>query len=107
VLRQVDREVIDLLIDNMKKLGVDVRLGTPFKRVLKNTENGKLTVETEAGEQYHSDKVLIALGRHPNLKPLNLEAAGVELEKKSIKVDENHFTNVPGIYAIGDVTKYI
>jgi Na+-translocating ferredoxin:NAD+ oxidoreductase RnfC subunit len=35
----------------MKKLGVDVRLGTPFKRVIKNAENGKLTVETTTGEQ--------------------------------------------------------
>eukprot|EP00347_Sterkiella_histriomuscorum_P010522 403375964 len=107
VLRVVDKDVTDLLLENMKKLGLDVKLNTPFKRVSKNQENGLLCVETETGEQFHAEKVLVAIGRPQLLQGLNLEAAGVEIEKGAVKVDENHFTNVPGIYAIGDVTKHI
>lgn len=50
-----------------------------------------------------ADMILIATGRTPNTEGLNLEATGVELDRNSIKTDENMQTNVPGIYAIGDV----
>jgi len=50
-----------------------------------------------------SDKVLMAVGRKPNMASLNLDVAGVEYGKKGISVDENMQTNVPGVYAIGDV----
>lgn len=46
----------------------------------------------------------MALGRPPNVEPLNLQSAGVDLDSKGfVKVNENHFTNVENVYAIGDV----
>lgn len=49
----------------------------------------------------------MALGRPPNVEPLNLQSAGVELDPKGfVKVNEHHFTNVERIYAIGDVTNH-
>jgi dihydrolipoamide dehydrogenase len=48
------------------------------------------------------DKVLMAVGRKPNTEGLNLEALGINYDKKGIKVNENMLTSVPSIYAIGD-----
>lgn len=62
-------------------------------------------VRTKAGQELCVDQVMLALGRSPNTKGLGLEAAGVELGKKGeIKVDEFSRTNVPSIFALGDVT---
>lgn len=61
----------------MKKLGLNVITGAPFKRVSRNDENGLLCVETHTGETYHAEKVLVAIGRPSSTKDLNLEAAGV------------------------------
>ena len=67
VLKQVDREVIELLEENMKKLGLNLRLGTTINRVIKNEENGLLTVETGSGELITSEKILVAIGRKASL----------------------------------------
>ena len=48
--------------------------------------------------------MLSALGRPPNIEPLKLANAGVEVVDGAVKVDEYQNTNVPGIYAIGDAT---
>ncbi len=102
-LRQVDKEITDLLVENMKKLDLDVRLKTPFTKVTKDEASGKLSVHTGTdGEVIETDKVLIALGRPPNVLGLGLEEIGVQLEKGSVKVDEHHNSTVGGIYAIGD-----
>jgi dihydrolipoamide dehydrogenase len=53
--------------------------------------------------QLDADKVLVAVGRRPNSEGLGLEALGVKLERGFIPVDRRQQTNVPGIYAIGDV----
>ena len=54
------------------------------------------------------DEILIAAGRAPTAGSLGLENAGVELEKKGLKVDENLRTTAPNIYAAGDITgKYL
>ena len=63
------------------------------------------TVVTEEGEiKLQADRVLVAVGRRPNIEGLGLEAAGVHYQKIGIPVNEKMQTNVPGIYAIGDVT---
>ena len=63
-----------------------------------------MTVHFEDGENITADKVLVAIGRPPDVEPLALGKAGVEVDKNgAIVVDEYQNTNVPGIYAIGDV----
>ncbi len=66
---------------------------------------GKLTAERDGKVlEFEADKVLVAVGRRPFTDALNLAAAGVELdEKKRVKVDGHLKTNVPGIWALGDV----
>ena len=53
------------------------------------------------------DKVLLAVGREPDLSRLGLENTGIVMEKNAIKIDSNMQTSVPGIYAAGDVTKVL
>jgi dihydrolipoamide dehydrogenase len=55
-------------------------------------------------ETIPAQRVLLAVGIQPNVENLGLETLGVELERGAIKVDDYCRTNVPGIYAIGDVT---
>ncbi len=72
-----------------------------------NSADGELQtiVATPDGEQsLEVDKVLVAVGRRPNIEDLGLEVAGVRVEKTGIPVNAQMQTNVPGIYAIGDVT---
>jgi dihydrolipoamide dehydrogenase len=65
----------------------------------------RATIVTDEGEiTLEADRVLVAVGRRPNIEDLGLEAAGVHVEKSGIPVNEQMRTNVPGIYAIGDVT---
>ncbi|KAK2978827.1 hypothetical protein RJ640_024810 [Escallonia rubra] len=64
-----------------------------------------IKVRTDHGEELVVDAVLFATGRIPNTKRLNLEAVGVELDRTgAVKVDEYSRTNIPSIWAIGDVT---
>jgi dihydrolipoamide dehydrogenase len=67
-----------------------------------------LTVEPAAGgasEEVKADVVLVAIGRRPNTDGLGLEAAGVATERGRVIIGANFETNVPGIYAIGDVVR--
>lgn len=98
----VDQELIPILVENMKKLGLDVRLDTPFNGVEKAGDN-LLQVNLADGSNVQAQKVLQAIGRPPNFQPLKLENAGVIVENNAIKVDDYFKTNVDGIFAIGDV----
>jgi len=102
LLRGFDREASDAVAEAMQSDGIEVRFahspaaisGTP----------GNLILTTQSGEQLACGGVLLATGRRPFLDGLNLEAAGVAVEGSRIPVDANQRTNVPGIYAVGDVT---
>jgi dihydrolipoamide dehydrogenase len=85
--------------------GIEMLLDSRVTRV--DAVNGGLqaTVATPDGEKsLKTDKVLVAVGRRPNVEDLGLEVAGVRVEKTGIPVDAQMRTNVPGLYAIGDVT---
>jgi dihydrolipoamide dehydrogenase len=65
----------------------------------------KVTVKGESGEEtLEADAVLVAIGFVPHTAGLNLEAAGVATQRGFITIDDQMQTNVPGIYAVGDVT---
>src|SRR5262249_15086946 len=69
-------------------------------------DDGKaVTIQTKDGRQValDADKVLVTVGRRPNLEGLGLEHLGIHIEKGFIKVDEKLRTNVEGVYAVGDV----
>ena len=103
ILRGFDREVRDFVAGEMKKHGVDVRVGarvTAFEK----TRDGAIRVALEDGSQIEADSVLCATGRAPNTAGLGLEALGVALAPNgAVVVDEAYRSNVPGLFAIGDV----
>ena len=102
-LRGFDDEMRSVVARNLEGRGIKLHPGTNLSQLTK-TEDG-IKVVTDHGDEFVADAVLFATGRHPNTKRLNLEAVGVELDKAgAIKVDEYSRTNVPSIWAVGDVT---
>ena len=105
ILRFCDRDIIDCLMENMRKLGVDIKLDSPHDSVVANGDT--LDVNLRSGETINCQKCLVALGRPPNVEPLGLANTGVEVVRSAIKVDEFQNTTVAGVYAIGDVTNQV
>ncbi|MBH9538045.1 glutathione-disulfide reductase [Novosphingopyxis sp. YJ-S2-01] len=104
ILRQYDHQIRDRLLQISMMKGIDFRFHAEFRGIEK-TENGCLNVSMTNHEDIEVDCVLFATGRVPNTGGLGLEAAGVDYDEKgAVRVDEWSKTNVPSIYAVGDVT---
>ena len=100
ILPMVDIEVSRLAEKRMTKDGILFRLGAKVSRVKGDT----VYYEYEGQEcQVKSDIVLMAVGRVPNTQGLNAEGIGIEFDRKAIRTDAHMRTNIPHIYAIGDV----
>jgi dihydrolipoamide dehydrogenase len=103
----MDTEVATAFQRILQKQGLKFRLGMKVTGASVGADGVSLTVEPVKGgaaETIAADVVLVAIGRRPFTEGLGLEAAGVELDdRKRVKVDGHWATNVPGIYAIGDV----
>ncbi len=102
ILRGYDREICERIAEDMQARGIDIRFESNIASV--EIEGEKKRVTLENGETILADEVLAATGRTPNLEELDLETAGVEFDEKGIKVNALSQTNIPNIYAIGDVT---
>jgi len=107
LLRGFDREASDAVRAGMEADGIEIRLAHSPAAISGDCGPGDLTVTTQSGESISCGGVLLATGRRPFLAGLNLEAAGVAMEGHRIPVDADQCTNVPGIYAVGDVTDRI
>jgi dihydrolipoamide dehydrogenase len=95
-----DEEVSKELEKHLKKMGIKLLTNTRVESLAKTGEG----VEVKAGGQtFKADKALIAIGFAPNSENIGLETAGVKTERGAIVVDNHYRTNVPNIYAIGDV----
>lgn len=99
-LPSLDSDIAKRLRKCLEKRGVTFHL----QAALQAACGGKVTFERK-GKLYEvrADKVLLAVGRKPLTDGLGLDAAGVAYDKKGIAVDENMQTNVPHVYAVGDV----
>ena len=106
LLSREDTDVAEAVAGILREDGVEVLLETHSRRV-EQSDDGRilLTVVTPEGESTLSGShLLVAAGRPPNTDKLDLEAAGVETDRRGfVKVNERLETNVPGIYALGDV----
>jgi glutathione reductase (NADPH) len=107
ILRGYDEQMRDRLLQISMTKGIEYRFNSSFNRIEKQ-EDGGLFVDMEGCDDIEADAVLFAVGRTPNTEGLGLEEAGVELgERGEVKVDKHSRTNLPSIFAVGDVTDRI
>ena len=103
LLRGFDDELRAFISNEMAKAGVDLRLGADVVSVRAAADGLEVTVNS--GEVLTADSVLYATGRVPNVQGMGLAEVGVEQAKDgAIVVNDDYQTNVPSIYALGDVT---
>jgi dihydrolipoamide dehydrogenase len=104
ILSGTDPELSQLVSRKLKKMGVEVLTGAKAKSWTDAGTHAAVTVDV-AGKDVviEADKVLVAVGRRPNSEGLGLEEVGVKIERGFVPVDKRLRTNVPGIYAIGDL----
>jgi dihydrolipoamide dehydrogenase len=105
ILPPFDSDIAKRLKQSLSKRGIEINTAAGAKRIEQRGEEIVVTYEMKGKEcEAVSTDLLMAVGRAPRLKELNLEAAGVEYTPKGIITDDNMRTNVEHIYAIGDVT---
>jgi len=103
ILRGFDEDVRDFLPAEMKKKGIAIVTNKIISKTEKQGE--RLRVTLSDGSEHDYDAVIYAIGRKPYVAGLGLENAGVELnDRGAVKVDAYGRTNVPSVFAIGDVT---
>ncbi|MCG5052118.1 MAG: dihydrolipoyl dehydrogenase [Myxococcales bacterium] len=104
LLPGTDPELAQVVTKRLKKLNIEAVTGAKAKGWEERGDHALVTLETADGErQLQADKILVAVGRRPNTEYLGLEDVGVKIERGFVPVNQRQETNVPGIYAIGDV----
>jgi pyruvate/2-oxoglutarate dehydrogenase complex dihydrolipoamide dehydrogenase (E3) component len=106
LLPQEDADVAEEVAKILREDGIEVLLSSEALSVERDSKGGiLLTVRSAAGERtLEGSHLLVAAGRVPNIERLNLAAAGIQIDAHGyIQVNERLETNVPGIYALGDV----
>lgn len=105
LLPKEDEEVSAVVERSFQKAGIKFKTGAKVERAEKVGDQVQLHVTTAQGsETIPAQKVLVAIGVAPNSENLGLEALGVKTTRGAIDTDDNMLTNVPNLYAIGDVT---
>ena len=101
-----DEEISQHLERAFRRRGIGYKTGAMVKSVVVNDGIAAVTVTEADGSESEvdCDKVLVAIGVQGNSDGIGLEAAGVNVERGFIPVDDEMRTSVPGVYAIGDVT---
>lgn len=105
ILPNLDQDIVQFLIKQMAKEGVEFKFQEEIESIeVPSDDQQMLNVKLKSGKQLPVDMVLFAAGRTGNIKDLNLQNAGVKIgDRGTILVDEHYRTNVPHIYAVGDV----
>jgi dihydrolipoamide dehydrogenase len=104
ILPGSDPECVQVVARKAKKLGMEILVGAKAKGISEKGDAASLAVETQDGAvEIPADKVLVAVGRRPNIEDIGLEIAGVKTAGGFITVDRRMRTSVPNIFAIGDV----
>jgi len=105
-LRGFDRDLREQLTNEMIKKGVNLKLECDVKKISK--KGTSLSVKLSNGELLEVTDIMYATGRTPNCSNINLDKLGIKLNKDgSIKINKYYQTNIPSIYAIGDVTNKV
>ena len=108
ILPGMDDEVAKQFQRMLQKQGFAFHLGSKVTGVKTGKGGAKVTVEPAAGGEaktLDADVVLVAIGRRPYTEGLGLDTVGVTMERGRVVIDNHFQTNVPGIFAIGDVVR--
>lgn len=97
-----DESVSKALERAYRKRGISFSLGVRFAGATQDDTGVHVTLED--GKQFDADLLLVAVGRGPNATGMGFEEQGVAMERGWVLVDERLHTNVPGIFAVGDIT---
>jgi dihydrolipoamide dehydrogenase len=105
ILPLEDEEAADLLHQELTRAGIAIHTSTKLVS-LNDTDNVVIMQAQKNGEQLEisASCALLCTGRKPLLHTEQLDKLGIYYEKTGIKIDQNMMTNIPGIYAVGDVT---
>ena len=102
ILATEDVQVVRHIQLFMKRKGIAIHTGANLTHVKKS--DAGVTAVLESGEEVTAEKMLVSIGRRYNTEGVGLETVGVRTENGKIVADARMQTNVPGIYAVGDVT---
>lgn len=104
ILPVEDRELTKLMHTSFRKQGIDILTETKVESVKAGANDVTVVVATPEGKQeLKGDVALMAIGVQGNVEGFGLDKVGVVVDRANIKVDKDYRTNVPGVYAIGDV----
>lgn len=105
LLPNIDEEISKRLTPLLKRNGLDIYTKTGVKAIIQSGDHLGVQVEDAKGsKEIPADKVLIATGRKPNLRGIDGQGLGLSIERGAIVVNHQMQTNLPHVYAIGDVT---
>ncbi|MFC1900659.1 dihydrolipoyl dehydrogenase [Chloroflexota bacterium] len=100
-----DAEVVGVINDALKKDGVDIYCGVKVEEIEEAGKNKRIIFSTgEKTMTLEAETVALTTGQKPNIEGIGLSECGIVADEGGIKVDETMQTNIPGIYAAGDVT---
>ena len=103
ILGGVDGEISAMVRKLFEKKGIEFHMNAKVTKV----DGNKVTFEkNDKTETVEGEKILLSVGRRPVTKGFGLENLNIELDRGGIKVDEKMRTNVPNVYAAGDVTGF-
>ncbi|NTV59218.1 MAG: FAD-dependent oxidoreductase, partial [Deltaproteobacteria bacterium] len=106
ILTKEDKDMADELMQVLAAEGVTFHLNTSVLGVRDLGGQKEVSVKDKEGKTTNltAERILVAMGRDPNIRGLNLEGIGVEFDRKGVKVDERMRTSQKHVYAAGDVT---
>jgi pyruvate/2-oxoglutarate dehydrogenase complex dihydrolipoamide dehydrogenase (E3) component len=106
ILSKEDKDMADDVMEVLSSEGVTFHLKATVIRTKDHGDEKEVIIKNEQGEEQSikAETILVAMGRSPNIEGLNLEAAGIDPDRKGIQVDDRMRTKQKHIYAAGDVT---
>jgi dihydrolipoamide dehydrogenase len=103
LVANLDTDIIKSVTNSLKKRKVNILTGT--KLLSAQPQKNKVTAKLDNGNRTTTEKILVTIGRKPNIENIGLEELNIQTENGIVKVDDHCRTNIENIYAIGDVAE--
>lgn len=102
ILPGIDEDVTQVVFKSLRRSGVEILTGNPVEGIEVNECKTAATLSDNT--EISAERLLVSIGRKPRLEGLGLFETGIEFTSSGIVTDEKQMTNLPGVYAAGDVT---